>query len=223
MNRTTADYNPIIDDPDFLEFESSPSNEIVVSDLSSRNPNIEFDEQLASAQQQLKELKKQEEQIENQKAELELLRQMQSAFNRGKVEMLDNLQHAITLLERERLDAEQRILQYTRAQSTFKRTLDSIGSLNPEDCPHSKLHDELTQANAQIEDARDEYMRTLKHLDNLNTQEDQSNSESDSISHLSTTSLGLRNFQYWFKSGFAFSLPLIVFVLFIYITYNYIL
>ena len=96
MNRTTADYNPIIDDSDFLEFESSPSNEIVVSDLSSRNPNIEFDEQLASAQQQLKELKKQEEQIENQKAELELLRQMQSAFNRGKVEMLDNLQHAIT-------------------------------------------------------------------------------------------------------------------------------
>ena len=62
MNRTTADYNPIIDDSDFLEFESSPANEIVVSDLSSRNPNIEFDEQLASAQQQLKELKKQEEQ-----------------------------------------------------------------------------------------------------------------------------------------------------------------
>ena len=87
--------------------------------------------------------------------------------------MLDNLQHAITLLERERLDAEQRILQYSRAQSTFKRPLDSIGSLNPEDCPHSKLHDELTQANAQIEDARDEYMRTLKHLDNFNSQEDQ--------------------------------------------------
>ena len=148
---------------------------------------------------------------------------MQSAFNRGKVEMLDNLQHAITLLERERLDAEQRILQYSRAQSTFKRTLDSIGSLNPEDCPHSKLHDELTQANTQIEDARDEYMRTLKHLDNLNTQEDQSNSESDSITHLSTTSIGLRNFQYWFKSGFAFSLPIIVFVMFIYITYKYIL
>ena len=42
MNRTTADYNPIIDDSDFLEFESSPANEIVVSDLSSRNPNIEL-------------------------------------------------------------------------------------------------------------------------------------------------------------------------------------
>ena len=223
MNRTTADYNPTLEDPDFLEFESTQATEIVVSEHSTRNPNIEFDEQLACAQQQLKELKKQEEQIENQKAELELLRQMQSSFNRGKVEMLDNLQHAITLLERERLDAEQRILQYSRAQSIFKRTLDNIGALNPEDCPHSNLHDELTQANSLIEDARDEYMRTLKHLDNLNSPDDSSLTGNESINHISTASIGFRNFHYWFKSGFAFSLPLIVFVIFIYITYKYIL
>ena len=117
--REEKDYNPIIEDPDFLDFNENSSNEIVVSDLNSRHQGIEFDEQLANAQQQLKELKKQEEEIEKQKAELEYLRQMQSAFNRGKVEMLDNLQHAITLLERERLDAEQKILQYSRARYCF--------------------------------------------------------------------------------------------------------
>ena len=221
MDRTT-DYNPIIEDPDFLDFNENSSNEIVVSDVNSRHQGIEFDEQLASAQQQLKELKKQEEEIEKQKAELEYLRQMQSAFNRGKVEMLDNLQHAITLLERERLDAEQKILQYSRAQSTFKRTIDNISTLNPEDCTNGQLHDELTQANNIIDDARDEYMRTLKHLDSLNSSDESNIADDQSTNHFATMT-GSRNFRYWFKSGFAFSLPLIVFAIFVYVTYKYIL
>ena len=221
MDRTT-DYNPIIEDPDFLNFDESNQNEIVVSELNSRHQGIEFDEQLANAQQQLKELKKQEEEIEKQKAELEFLRQMQSAFNRGKVEMLDNLQHAITLLERERLDAEQRILQYSRAQSTFKRTIDNISLLNPDDCTHGQLHEELTQANNVIDDARDEYMRTLKHLDSLNSSDEFNNSDDQSTNHFASISAS-RNFRYWFKSGFAFSLPLIVFISFVYLTYKYII
>ena len=221
MDRST-DYNPIIEDPDFLDFNENSSNEIVVSEFDSRHQGIEFDEQLANAQQQLKELKKQEEEIEKQNAELEYLRQMQSAFNRGKVEMLDNLQHAITLLERERLDAEQKILQYSRAQSTFKRTIDNIISLNPDDCTNGQLHDELTQANNIIDDARDEYMRTLKHLDSLNSSDESNIDDDQSTNHFAATS-GLRNFRYWFKSGFAFSLPLIVFAIFVYLTYKYIL
>ena len=68
MDRST-DYNPIIEDPDFLDFNENSSNEIVVSEFDSRHQGIEFDEQLANAQQQLKELKKQEEEIEKQKAE----------------------------------------------------------------------------------------------------------------------------------------------------------
>ena len=153
---------------------------------------------------------------------MEYLRQMQSAFNRGKVEMLDNLQHAITLLERERLDAEQKILQYSRAQSTFKRTIDNISTLNPEDCTNGQLHDELTQANNIIDDAIDEYMRTLKHLDSLNSSDESNIADDQSTNHFATMS-GSRNFRYWFKSGFAFSLPLIVFAIFVYLTYKYIL
>ena len=59
MDRST-DYNPIIEDPDFLDFNENSSNEIVVSEFDSRHQGIEFDEQLANAQQQLKELKKQD-------------------------------------------------------------------------------------------------------------------------------------------------------------------
>ena len=147
-----GNYNTVYEDPNFLELEPDNSMELSIAEPAQKVSSLEFDEQLASAQNQLKELRKQEEEIEKQKAELEHLRQMQNSFNRGKVEMTDNLQHAITLLERERLDAEQRILQYTRAQSIFNRTLEEVSSLNPDDTDRTELHSQLEAASNVIDD-----------------------------------------------------------------------
>ncbi|MDC0201227.1 hypothetical protein OAK04_02425 [Verrucomicrobia bacterium] len=216
-----GNYNTIYEDPNFLELEPSDSENSLNVDEYQKAPSLEFDEQLASAQLQLKELKKQEEEIEKQKTELEHLRQMQNSFNRGKVEMTDNLQHAITLLERERLDAEQRILQYTRAQSIFNRTLEEITSLSPEDSNHSELHTQLEIAGNVIDDAREEYVRTLKHLDSLNSSEELS--DNDTSSNLKVGSKSTTTFFYWFRSGFAFSLPLIVFATVAYTVYRFLL
>ena len=216
-----GNYNTIYEDPNFLELEPSDSENSLNVDEYQKAPSLEFDEQLASAQLQLKELKKQEEEIEKQKTELEHLRQMQNSFNRGKVEMTDNLQHAITLLERERLDAEQRILQYTRAQSIFNRTLEEITSLSPEDSNHSELHTQLEIAGNVIDDAREEYVRTLKHLDSLNSSEELS--DNDTSSNLKVGSKSTTTFFYWFRSGFAFSLPLIVFATVAYTAYRFLL
>ncbi|RZO17557.1 MAG: hypothetical protein EVB09_04410 [Verrucomicrobiaceae bacterium] len=216
-----GNYNAIYEDPNFLELEPSDSENSLNVDEYQKAPSLEFDEQLASAQLQLKELKKQEEEIEKQKTELEHLRQMQNSFNRGKVEMTDNLQHAITLLERERLDAEQRILQYTRAQSIFNRTLEEITSLSPEDSNHSELHTQLEIAGNVIDDAREEYVRTLKHLDSLNSSEELS--DNDTSSNLKVGSKSTTTFFYWFRSGFAFSLPLIVFATVAYTVYRFLL
>ncbi len=216
-----GNYNAVYEDPNFLELEPDSSLDSPMTDEPTRVSSLEFDEQLASAQSQLKELKKQEEEIEKQKAELEHLRQMQNSFNRGKVEMTDNLQHAITLLERERLDAEQRILQYTRAKSVFTRTLEEITSLSPEESNHSDLHAQLEIAGNVIEDAREEYVRTLKHLDSLNSSEELATN--DSPSNLKSTSKSPTTFLYWFRSGFAFSLPLIVFATVAFLVYNFLL
>ena len=216
-----GNYNTIYEDPNFLELEPSDSENSLNVDEYQKAPSLEFDEQLASAQLQLKELKKQEEEIEKQKTELEHLRQMQNSFNRGKVEMTDNLQHAITLLERERLDAEQWILQYTSAQSIFNRTLEEITSLSPEDSNHSELHTQLEIAGNVIDDAREEYVRTLKHLDSLNSSEELS--DNDTSSNLKVGSKSTTTFFYWFRSGFAFSLPLIVFATVAYTVYRFLL
>ena len=135
--------------------------------------------------------------------------------------MTDNLQHAITLLERERLDAEQRILQYTRAQSIFNRTLEDITKLNPDDSSHAELHSQLEIAGNVIDDAREEYVRPLKHLDSLNSSDKLSDKET--TSHLKASAKSPSNFLYWFRSGFAFSLPLIVFSVFAYLVFKFLL
>ena len=216
-----GNYNTVYEDPNFLELEPDNSMELSIAEPTQKVSSLEFDEQLASAQNQLKELRKQEEEIEKQKAELEHLRQMQNSFNRGKVEMTDNLQHAITLLERERLDAEQRILQYTRAQSIFNRTLEEVSSLNPDDTDRTELHSQLEAASNVIDDAREEYVRTLKHLDSLNSSDELSDNEHKSNIKVSPKSQ--TNFTYWFRSGFAFSLPLIVFATVTYLAYRFLL
>ena len=216
-----GNYNTVYEDPNFLELEPDNSMELSIAEPAQKVSSLEFDEQLASAQNQLKELRKQEEEIEKQKAELEHLRQMQNSFNRGKVEMTDNLQHAITLLERERLDAEQRILQYTRAQSIFNRTLEEVSSLNPDDTDRTELHSQLEAASNVIDDAREEYVRTLKHLDSLNSSDELSDNEHKSNIKVSPKSQ--TNFTYWCRSGFAFSLPLIVFATVAYLAYRFLL
>jgi len=216
-----GNYNAVYEDPNFLELEPDNSMDLSIAENTQKASSLEFDEQLASAQIQLKELKKQEEEIEKQKAELEHLRQMQSSFNRGKVEMTDNLQHAITLLERERLDAEQRILQYTRAQSIFNRTLEEISSLSPDDSDRIELHSQLEVAANVIDDAREEYVRTLKHLDSLNSSDELSENETNS--NLNVSSKSHTSFLYWLRSGFAFSLPLIVFSVVAYLVYRFLL
>lgn len=216
-----GNYDTVYEDPNFLELEPDNSMDLSIAEQSQKVSSLEFDEQLASAQHQLKELKKQEEEIEKQKAELEHLRQMQSSFNRGKVEMTDNLQHAITLLERERLDAEQRILQYTRAQSIFNRRLEEVSLLDPDDSDRTELHSQLEVASNVIDDAREEYVRTLKHLDSLNSSDELS--DNDHSSNLNVASKSQTNFLYWFRSGFAFSLPLIVFAIFAYMAYRFLL
>ena len=216
-----GNYSAIDEDPNFLGLEDDNPIDVSITDAPPKVTSLEFDEQLASAQNQLKELRKQEEEIEKQKTELEHLRQMQNSFNRGKVEMTDNLQHAITLLERERLDAEQRILQYTRAQSIFNRTLEDITKLNPDDSSHAELHSQLEIAGNVIDDAREEYVRTLKHLDSLNSSDELSTTET--TSHLKASAKSPSNFLYWFRSGFAFSLPLIVFSVFAYLVFRFLL
>ncbi len=183
----------------------------------------EFDEQVAQAQEQLDVLRRQQEEIERQKNELEVLRQKQSEFQRGRVEMVESLQHALDVLERDRLEAEQRVEQYARAKECFSMHLSAIAELRPETWSREDLRTELEHACKQVEEARGDYQRTLGHLDDLGDSPEQtfspvSPSPVHPLPEQAIAAAGAagrdRDFAYWMRSGFAFTLPLMMFGVF---------
>ncbi len=221
MNRA-ANFPPS-GNPDILAFEN---------DATSRQPTLsfsestllpgcdEFDQQVANAQAQIEDLRQRQEEIQSQKDELEQLREKQSQFQCNRAEILENLQHALDVLERDHFDAEQRMEHYSRARESFSQHLSIISALRLEDWSRDQLHSELDHAATAIDEAREEYQRTLSHLERL-TSETQEISEFAATSSISRgeTQQGnptqpRRNFFYWLRSGFAFTLPIMIFGIF---------
>ena len=182
----------------------------------------EFDQQVANAQAQLEELRQRQQKIERQKDELEQLREKQTHFQCERAEILESLQHALDVLERDYLDAEQRMEHYSRARESFSQHLSIISALRIEDFPREQLLDEMDRASITIEEAREEYQRTLTHLDQLTLgAQEISELAATSASNMSPSSLKpggsaqrARSFTYWLRSGFAFTLPIMIFAVF---------
>ncbi|MFP6873611.1 MAG: hypothetical protein VCA55_08875 [Verrucomicrobiales bacterium] len=216
MNRT-ANISPP-GDPDVLAVESddtSLQSSVGYGESASLPGCDEFDQQVAHAQAQLEDLRQRQEEIEHQKSELEQLREKQSQFQCDRVEILENLQHALDVLERDYFDAEQRMEQYSRARKSFSQHLAIISGLRLEDWPRDQLHGELDRAAIAIDEAREEYQRTLSHLGRL-TADTQEISEfaASAISRGETQAVKTaqpRSFAYWLRSGFAFTLPIMIF------------
>ncbi len=184
----------------------------------------EFDEQVAKAQQQLEDLRRQQDEIERQKREIEELRVRQAQFQRGRVEMLENFQHALDVFDRETLEAEQRLEHYSRARESFAHHLDVIANLRPESWQRDDLRTELEHATAKIEEARRDYQRCLSHIDEIGAPPpalhlargdgDAGDANTKPVADAHPTGEAHappQSFSYWLRSGLAFTLPLIGF------------
>ena len=180
----------------------------------------EFEEQVAEAQEQLETLRRQQEEIERQKAELEQLRIKQAEFQRGRVEMIENLQHSLDVFERETFEAEQKVEQFGRAREAFGRHLQNIANLRPETWSRSDLKTELDHACLVVSEGREEYERTLAHLDTIAADLPPSMPTFGAVEPASPEAAlpapagEPKDFSYWLRSGLAFTLPIMAFGLF---------
>ena len=212
--------------------DSEEEDLLILSPLSD-----EFDEKVAEAQEQLLHLRHQQEQLEKQKAELEELKRKREKFLRGRVEATDRLTKATTMLEREMFEAQKRLGQFAHARDAFARHLKNLEQINPETWAREETRSELTRALAAIQDARDEYTTEMARIGAIidvgaeepplaplpvevrgeNSKVPAESRSSDAPAPDSAAALApveVRDFMYWLKSGFAFTLPLIVFGIF---------
>jgi chromosome segregation ATPase len=169
-----------------------------------------LDSQVQRAQDQLLQLKRQQEQIEKQKRELEELSRKQEELERGRNEMSDKLTRSLVILEREGYETQKKLEQFRATRESFGQHLELVEAIDPKSWNPAELHKELSRALSTVDDARAEFSAQRSRLqaaEHASDNVDLPEAAPDVSDMLNETS----DFAKWFKIGFAFSLPLIIF------------
>ena len=167
-----------------------------------------LDSQVQRAQEQLVALKRQQDMIERQKRELEELGRKQDQLQQGRAEMVEKFTRSLVVLERENYDAQKRVETLHGIHESFSQHLDALDAINLKSWDGPDLNKELTKALSAVDDARAEYARSLPKI----------SVEKDGAAAVAGTSgyqadLGAadaKDFGYWLRAGFAFTLPLFI-------------
>jgi chromosome segregation ATPase len=167
-----------------------------------------LDNQVQKAQEQLVALKRQQEMIERQKRELEELSRRQEQLQQGKQEMNEKFTRAVVVLEREHYDAQKRVELLNAIHDAFNQHLEVLDSINPKSWEGLDINKELTKALSAVDDSRAEYARSLPKI-SAERSEGASDPVAASVGYQMDFGAGeTKDFTYWLKAGFAFTLPL---------------
>jgi hypothetical protein len=167
-----------------------------------------LDTQVQKAQEQLLQLRRQQEQIEKQKRELEELSRRQEELERGRAEMTDKLTRSLVVLEREAYETQKKLEQLRATRESFGQHLEVLEGIDPKGWNSADLHRELSRALSTVDDARAEFSQQRSRLQAIATQDAENVSLPEAAPEV-VRGGGERSFGQWILIGFALSLPLI--------------
>ncbi len=180
---------------------NEPFLDLPEEDLSSE----QLDMQVQKAQEQLLSLKRQQDLIEKQKRELEELSRKQEQLHEGRTDMVERLTRSLVVLDREMFEAQKRVELLREIQEAFVQHLQVLESINPKTWEGSDINRELSKALSAVDDARAEFSKSLPKI-----QEEAATAELAHHEEGAYAPVAEHDFGYWLKSGFAFTLPLLV-------------
>lgn len=187
---------------------NSPDPLFDLSDETSSGEHL--DTQVQKAQEQLLSLKRQQDFIERQKRELEELSRRQEQLNAGKAEMIEKFTRALVVVERENYDAQKRVEQLHAVHDSFNLHLEILDSINPKTWEGLDINKELTKALSAVDDAKAEYSRSIPKI-TPDRETDGGDPMAASAGYQIDYATELpKDFMYWLKAGFAFTLPLLI-------------
>jgi len=157
-------------------------------------------------QEELLRLRHELEKKEREATELEERRQKEERFATGRREMCEKFSKALARLERELYNSQKAIEEITVARSTFERHLDILRAQQPEAWQRGNIDADLDHALASIEDAEDEYGKSMRRLTSVLHQ------DGNAVSAPGAAPSGPialpSDFRACARLGFAFTLPL---------------
>jgi hypothetical protein len=117
----------------------------------------EINQQVTAAQQALIELKRRQEDLERERAQLEEARRRRIEYEQGREEMLTHLTRGIALLDEAEQTARRDAEQMSRSLTDLRTALDKVSALNESSWTAEAYHNELTRALTTLESARMEW------------------------------------------------------------------
>ncbi|MDZ4788544.1 MAG: hypothetical protein SH807_06355 [Blastochloris sp.] len=197
----------------------------LAQDLLTPNENSSLEDinhELREQQDRLLDLKRQQDEIERRKRELEELNKKRNELNAGKKMMREKLARAITVLERAEYEARKEIEQIQVTRQSFSEHLVLVESIEPSQWTPSNMDDELTRSLSQIDHARAIYNQSRAKIDALNGQDidlDAASRFNEAEAELEEESVVDTSFTELARRGFAFTLPLIIFLAVLFLIY----
>ncbi|MDF1741598.1 MAG: hypothetical protein P1U86_20715 [Verrucomicrobiales bacterium] len=172
----------------------------------------DLNDEYQQAQDQLRQLRQQEEQIKRQAAELEELTQKEEQFKTGRTEVCEDLTSYLAILERESNDAQRIVEDCAAAQERLDLHLSNINALRPETWSRADRKAELARALSYVEAAEDEIDSVSPLIDGFGKRGGlfKMKASTPKLSQ-SAGAHSEHSFSYWVKSGLAFSLPFVGF------------
>jgi hypothetical protein len=165
----------------------------------------QIDDQVQRAQEQLVALKRQQEAIERQKRDLEELSRRQEQLQQGKAEMVEKFTRSLVVLERESFDAQKRVETLHGIHESFGQHLDILEAINPKAFDSLDMNKELIKSLSAVDDARAEYARALP---KISAEKEDADETAPGGYRMDFGAEEAKDFTYWLKAGFAFTLPL---------------
>lgn len=153
---------------------AEPEDELMIFEdadefLSGRSaPPIEdVHTKVKEAHEELLQLKLRQEEIERTKQMLEIISQKQTRFANGKRDLLDKMNRAVIGIERELYSTQKLVEELTTTHDSFARHLEVLRSLQPEKWQRAQVDEELDRALSAIDDAEDDYVKSVRRLNSL--------------------------------------------------------
>ena len=176
----------------------------------------EVTEQMVDKAQELDRLRARQEELEKERRLLEELRKKQEAFDAGRREIKERLGESLARMEKDRLQTERFAQTLGELRRELRARLDEVSALNEEEWAEENLLDELTRSLALLEDVRSDYNQAMAKLDAVRptgaTGPAPAGRPLTFAEDPDRVPGPERDFGYWLRAGWAFTLPLMAWI-----------
>ena len=180
----------------------------------------ELSDQVAGAVNEIERLRMKQENLEKEKIDLKELTRRQEKYERGKQGIIGELNQGIIIVEREESQATRMTELLSETGARFKKELAELKKIKEETWSNKNFETELNKALVKVDIARTTYKKAMAKIDASSWHKSSpGETQSHVLEQLSHVSGEKRGFGFWLKVGLAVSLPIMLFLLMLFVAW----